>query len=140
MTRKYLPTLAYLIDTLSIITLKSIKLNHKKEFEEEAKAIMHDINLIMKEKKDKIKDWGRFIRAIQVNMLTNETIWQNESKNRRGNNEDTKALQLTHSINGMRRRAGNVISSEVEERIDLNLDTVLDEVCKKYGYDFSDLF
>ncbi len=34
--RKYLPTLSELIDRLGIVTLKSIKLKHKQEYEKEA--------------------------------------------------------------------------------------------------------
>ena len=43
---------------------------------------------------------------------------------------------FTHSINGMRRRAGNVICKELREQVDLNVDTVNEEICKKFGYDF----
>lgn len=144
MNRKYNLTLSQLIDLLSIVTLKSIKLGSKNEFKKksyelEAKEIIHDIDLIMKTKKTQVKHWGKLIRAIQLNMFVNELIWQNETKNREGNNTDTKALQLTHSVNGMRRRAGNEISKQLGERVDLNLDTVLDEVCEKFGYNFKEI-
>lgn len=141
--RKYLPTLSYLTDVLSIITLKSIKLgcnnlNKKKEYEKEAREIMHDIDLILKEKK--IKDWGKFIRAIQINMLANETIWANETKAREGGRKQDYLLPFTHSVNGMRMRAGNVIAYQTGERKDLNLDRVNDEISKLRGYDWNGLF
>lgn len=138
MKRKYLPTLSYLIDILSIVTLKSIKLEHKAEYEKEAKDIMHDIELILK--KTKIKDWGKFIRAVQVNMLANETIWANETKAREGGRKQDHLLPFTHSVNGMRMRAGNAIAYQAGERKDLNLDRVNDEISKERGYDWNGLF
>ena len=143
--RKYLSQLAYLIDLLSIVTLKSIKLGcnnpeKKKAYEEEARLIMHDIDLIVREKIDKIKDWGMFIRAIQVIMLANETIWSNETIARLGGSGQDHLLPFTHSVNGMRMRAGNVIVDQVDERHDLNLDRVNDEISKERGYDWNGLF
>ena len=45
MVRKYLPTLGELIDRLSILQIKEIKIpNHKKEYQKEIKDIIHDIN------------------------------------------------------------------------------------------------
>lgn len=145
MERKYNLTLSQLIDLLSIITLKSIKLGannktKKKAYEEDAKMIMEDIKNIMKTKKDKIDDWGKFIRAIQVDMLANETIWQNETLARKGGRNQDHLLPFTHSVNSIRMRAGNVISYELGERKDLNLDRCVDEVCLKRGYDFNGLF
>ena len=138
MKRKYLPTLSFLTDLLSIVTLKSIKLKHKSEYEKEAKLIMYDIDLILKE--IKIKDWGKFIRAIQINMLANETIWANETKAREGGRKQDHLLPFTHSVNGMRMRAGNAIAYQTGERKDLNLDRVNDEISKQRGYDWNELF
>lgn len=133
--RKYLPTVAELIDRLSIVTLKSIKLNHKESYEKEATLLKHDIDLLLKE--NKIRDFGKFIRAVQVNMLANELIWANEQKARLGGNNQNHLLKFTHTINGMRRRAGNVICIELGNQIDLNPDTVDEKLCKQFGYDFS---
>lgn len=140
MKREYTLVLSQLIDLLSIITLKSVKLKHKKEYEKEAKQIMHDIDMIMKTKMKKVKDWGMLIRAIQVDMLANETIWANETLARAGGRNQDHLLPFTHSVNSVRMRAGNVISFELGERKDLNLDRLVDEVCKKRGYDFNGLF
>ena len=47
MKRKYMPTLSELIDRLSIVTLKSIKISgNKEEYEKEAQDIMHDLDQI----------------------------------------------------------------------------------------------
>jgi len=145
MKRKYEYQLSTLIDLLSIVTLKSIKLGandskKKKAYELEARDIMHDIDLIVKENKDKIKDFGLFIRAIQVNMLSNETIWENETKAREGGKEQNHLLPFTHSVNGVRMRAGNVIANQIGERKDLNLDRVNDKISLERGYDWNGLF
>lgn len=133
MQREYNLNLAQLIDLLSIITLKSIKLKHKEEFEDEAERIMTDIHNLMKH--TKITDYGKLIRAIQVDMFANETIWQNETKARQGDKDQDHLLKFTHTMNGLRRRAANVICNETGESIDLNLDTLNEEICKKFGYD-----
>ena len=135
--RKWVPSLAELIDRLGIITLKSIKLNHKKEYEEEAKLIMYDINQLMQ--KQKVRDWGKLVRAIQIGILANEFIWANETKARQGKGTQDHLLPLTHSINGLRMRAGNSIINQTGGKKDLNLDRLNEELCKKFGYDFGGL-
>lgn len=142
--RKYEYQLSELIDRLSIVTLKSIKLSTKKyggdiskkeAYEEEAKLIMYDINLILQNKK--IKDWGLLVRAIQLNMLANEVIWENETKARLGGRSQDHLLPFTHSVNGMRMRAGNVIAYLTGERKDLNIDRVNDEISEERGYNWN---
>jgi hypothetical protein len=137
--RKYLPTFAELIDRLSIVTLKSIKIpENKKAYEEEAKLIMDDINEIILEKK--IIPTGQMIRAILMIALANEVIWSNESKARQGGSEQDKLLKFTHSVNGVRNNAKNVISQEIGERKDLKIDSLAAELCKQNGYDFEGIF
>jgi len=138
MERKWLPELAEVIDRLSIVTLKSIKLEHKEEYEREAGELMHDIDLLFKSKK--IEDFGKLVRAIQVGMLANELIWANETLARQGGRKQDYLLPFTHSVNSIRMRAGNVIAKMIGGRKDLNLDRVVDDVCKERGYDFNDLF
>jgi len=138
MKRKYMPTIAQLIDRLCIVTLKSIKIpENKKEYEKEAKDIMHDINITIPKG---MGDMGQLIRAIQVNAIANETIWTNESKARTGGSEQDKLLKFTHSVNGVRNAAMNVISQLIGERKDLKLDCLAAELCKEKGYDFSSIF
>ena len=46
--RKYLPTIAELIDRLSIIQLKEVFIpEHKEEYAEEIDDIVHDLDLLM---------------------------------------------------------------------------------------------
>ena len=131
MERKYHLTIAQLIDRLAIVTLKSIKISeYKKEYEEEANSIMHDLDLLLGENQ------GQIIRAIQINMLSNETIWQNEAKARVGESNQDHLLKFTHSVNGIRTSAMNKISSLLGERKDLKVDCLAAESCKLNGYDF----
>ncbi len=137
-----MPELPELVDRLSIVTLKSIKLgidqDKKIAYEQEARLIMHDIDLIMKN--NKTLDWGKLFRAVQVNMFANETIWANETLARQGGKSQNHLLPFTHSVNGVRMRAGNEIVKQTGGRKDLNLDRVNDKICEERGYDFGGLF
>lgn len=137
MVRKYMPTISQLIDRLCIVTLKSIKIpEHKKEYEKEAQDIIHDLN----ESLTRISDPGKFIRAIQINAISNEIIWANESKARQGGSEQDHLLKFTHSVNGVRNSAMNAINNLLGERKDLKIDSLAADICKQKGYDFEGLF
>ena len=134
MERKYHLTISQLIDRLFIVTLKSIKISeNKKEYEEEAKLIMDDLDLLLG------KNQGEFIRAIQINSLANEVIWQNEAKARQGEKDQDHLLKFTHSVNGVRTAAMNKISNLLNERKDLKVDCLAAESCKQNGYDFREI-
>lgn len=125
--RKYLPTFAELTDRLSICILKSIFIPENKEaYTKEIQDICSDIDFIIDEKDVKIS--SRLIKAILVVMLSNRYIWENESKVRNGNDQDMGLLKLTHSINGVRNSAKNVISSSLGERKDLKVDCLAAEL------------
>jgi hypothetical protein len=126
--RKYLPTFAELIDRMTICQLKSIFIPHNKEaYDEEIEDIKHDLDAIIKEKEVNIT--AELIRAISIVMLSNRYIWENESKVR-SDSDDKEALllKLTHSINGVRNTAKNVISKELGERVDLKTDCLAAEL------------
>ena len=77
MTRKYLPTFSELIDRLSIVQLKEVFISeHKEEYAKEIADILHDIDLILKEKSGKID--AKKIRSIVVLAQMNLHIWHNE--------------------------------------------------------------
>lgn len=139
-TKFWEPSLAFLTDLLSIVTLKSIKLgcnnpDKKKAYEQEARELMNSIDSMT----NKIGT-GRLYRAIQLNMLSNELIWQNETKARLGGKEQNHLLPLTHSLNGMRMRSGNEIIKRIGGRKDLNLDRVNEDLIKEFGLDVGGLF
>ena len=122
--RRYEYAISDLLDRLSIIQLKSIRIpENKKKYDKEIKDILHDIDLIIN-KKD-IKFNARMLHSIMIIMLTNDTIWLNESKARLGKKE--KLLKFTHSINGVRNTAKNIISKEVGDREDLKIDCLAEE-------------
>ena len=111
--RKYLPTLAELIDRLSIIQLKEVFIpEHKKEYAKEIREILHDLNL---EGVD-----AEFVRAIVVLSQMNLHIWHNETKYRAGEGDGN--LGLTHGLNGIRNNAKNKIQEKAGGRKDYKID------------------
>ena len=118
--RKYLPTLSELIDRLSIVQLKEVFIpEHKAEYADEIKAIVHDIQLYLEESKEPIT--ADTIRAIVVLSQMNLHIWHNESNYRKGI-KDGNDLELTHGLNGIRNVAKNRIQEVVGGRKDYKID------------------
>ena len=75
-SRKWLPTLGELIDRLSIHQLKEVFIPENKDnYAKEMKDMVHDIELILKEKDGKID--GEFIRAVIVLSQMNAHICYN---------------------------------------------------------------
>tara|TARA_Y100000034_G_C6759207_1_gene337998 strand:+ start:378 stop:821 length:444 start_codon:yes stop_codon:yes gene_type:complete len=108
MDRKWLPNIAELIDRLSIHQLKEVLLpEHKEKYAKEMKDICHDIDIILKENNIDIS--ADFIRAIVVISQINAHIWYNESNARKGGDQDTHLLKLTHGLNGIRNRSMNLM-------------------------------
>jgi hypothetical protein len=123
--RKYLPTLSELIDRLSIIQLKEVFIpEHKNEYSEEIKDIVHDIQIILDENKDAVN--ADIIRAIVVLSQINLHIWHNESNYRKGVKEGNN-LELTHGLNGIRNVAKNKIQELNGGRKDYKIDCLAAE-------------
>jgi len=118
--RKYLPTLAELIDRLSISQLKEVFIaDHKSEYAKEIDEIVHDIELILSETDGRLT--GEQVRAIVVLAQMNLHIWHNESNVRSGV-AGANALTLTHGLNGIRNTAKNKIQEVVGGRKDYKID------------------
>lgn len=123
--RKYLPTLGELIDRLSIIQLKEVFITeHKSEYANEIKDIVHDIDLILKSADYELD--GEFVRAIIVLSQMNLHIWTNEDNARSGDNQGNQ-LMLTHGLNGIRNTAKNKIQEKVGGRKDYKIDCIANE-------------
>lgn len=123
--RKYLPTLAELVDRLSISQLKEVFITeHKEEYAQEIRDILHDIQLILEEGKEPIN--AETIRAIVVLSQMNLHIWHNESNYRKGI-KDGNNLELTHGLNGIRNTAKNKIQEIVGGRKDYKIDCLAAE-------------
>jgi hypothetical protein len=123
--RKYLPTLSELVDRLSIVQLKEVFIpEHKAEYAKEIQDILHDINMILEEDKEKIT--AETLRAVIVLSQMNLHIWHNESEARKGN-KDGNRLLLTHGLNGIRNVAKNIIQEIVGGRKDYKTDCLAAE-------------
>lgn len=123
MDRKYLPTLSELIDRLSIVQLKEVFITeHKKEYAEEIKDILHDIQIEIQGK----EITADVIRAIVVLSQMNLHIWHNESNYRKGIKEGN-CLELTHGLNGIRNTSKNKIQEVVGGRKDYKIDCLASE-------------
>ena len=134
--RQYLPTLAELVDRLSIVQLKEIFLpDHRDSYRKERAMIQHDIDLILSEKHAATgyRLTAKALHAIQVIQLTNRYIWENESKARLGGSEQDKLLKLTHSINGIRNLAKNELARDVGDRLDFKIDCFAESLVADYG-------
>jgi len=130
--RRYVLTAAELIDRLYICQLKQIFIaDHADSYQEEIQDIIHDLNQIIEEKD--IVLTGELIRQFGVLMLANRYIWENESKARQGNDQDFNLLKLTHSINGIRNTAKNLISEGLGERTDLKIDCFASNLPEEFG-------
>lgn len=117
--RKYLPTLAELVDRLSISQLKEVFIpQHKDEYSQEIKDIVHDIQVLL-DSSEKVN--ADTIRAIVVLSQMNLHIWHNESNYRKGI-KDGNNLELTHGLNGIRNTAKNKIQEIVGGRKDYKID------------------
>lgn len=129
--RRYLPTLAELVDRMSIVQLKAIFIpENRAEYEQEIADIVHDIDLILSEKQQALG--AEDIRAIMVIMLTNRCIWESESKARAGGPEQDHLLKFTHSVNGQRNAAKNVLSRSLGDRVDLKVDCFAADLPDEY--------
>ena len=120
-SRKWLPTLGELVDRLSIHQLKEVFIPENKEnYAKEIKDLVHDIDIVLKEHKDKID--GEVIRALIVLAQMNTHIWYNETKVRKGDKDGY--LHLTHGVNGIRQTASNKIMEVVGGRKDYKVDCI----------------
>jgi hypothetical protein len=120
--RRFLPTLSELIDRLSIVQLKEVKIpEHKDEYAQEIADIVHDIQLIMDQKDVVIT--SELLRAVIVCAQMNAHIWYNETNVRSGA-AGPSMLALTHGLNGIRNTAKNKIQEVVGGRKDYKIDCI----------------
>lgn len=93
---------------------------HRKEYEQEIKDILHDVNCILEEEKPVIT--ADTLRALIVMAQTNFNIWKNEANFRKGIDSGND-LELTHSLNSLRNQSKNKIQEIVGGRLDYKIDT-----------------
>jgi hypothetical protein len=127
---RYLPTLAELIDRLCIVQMKAIFIPKNREaYDREIEAIVHDTDIYLAD----VALSAKAVRAIIVNVLTNREIWLSESKAREGSPDQNDRLRFTHSLNGIRNQAKNVIACEMNQRVDLKVDCLAADPPGEYG-------
>jgi hypothetical protein len=120
--RKFLPTISELLDRLSIVQLKEVKIpEHKEEYAKEITDIVHDIQLILNQNDVIIN--AEMLRAIIVCAQMNTHIWYNESNVRIGVAEPSM-LALTHGLNGIRNTSKNKIQEVFGGRKDYKIDCI----------------
>lgn len=120
--RKYLPTFADLVDRLSIVLLKAIRIpENRAAYLEEVNLIEHDIDVVLDESERYLG--ATDVRAMLMIMLANDTIWLNEAEVRKSGAQPEK-LAFSHAINGIRNTAKNVLARSMGERVDLKVDSL----------------
>lgn len=123
--RKWLPSLADILDRISIVQLKEVFITeHRDEYSKEIQDLLHDLDLILNEENPKID--AKTLRSIIVLAQANLHIWVNESNYRKGIKTGNN-LELTHSINGVRNTAKNKIQEIVGGRKDFKIDCIAAE-------------
>jgi hypothetical protein len=130
--RLYTPTFAELVDRLAIVQLKAIFIpEHAEEYEKEIQLIMHDMDEILTAKNANYT--AKMVHATLMVGIVNLFIWVNESKAREGGSQQDHLLKTTHSVNGVRSTAKNVIAQGMGERIDLKVDSLAADLPKEMG-------
>lgn len=114
--REYLPTLADLIDALTIDQIKEVKFHDKKlAYIEGIKKICHDIDLIISERNVKLN--AKLIRIIIVLAQLNLYIWEHKDRMRKAKEENyLKLLKFAHQLNGIRNTFKNKVLEEIGEK------------------------
>lgn len=114
--REYLPTLADLIDILTINQIKEIKFHDKKlVYAEVIKKICNDIDLIINEKNVKLN--SKLIRIIILIAQLNLYIWENKDRMQEADSENySKLLKFAHQLNGIRNTMKNKVSEEIGDK------------------------
>lgn len=135
-TRIYLPTFAELVDRLTVVQMKAIFIPEKRdEYIKEIGLILHDLDAVLNDK-FQIEDYridAKGIRAIIMIMLSNRCIWESESKARAGGSDQDMLLKFTHSINGVRNTAKNVLAVQAGERLDHKTDALSSDLLPEFG-------
>jgi len=120
--RRFLPTISELLDRLTIVQLKEVKIpEHKAEYAQEISDIVHDIQLILNQ--NDVILTAEMLRAVIVCAQMNTHIWYNESNVRSGI-VGSSMLALTHGLNGIRNTSKNKIQEVFGGRKDYKIDCI----------------
>lgn len=130
-SRKYHLEVGELLDRLTILQLKEVKVPETKEqVAKEIEEIVHDINCIISNSQKQMT--AQFLRDLIILAQFNAHIWYNESEARKGN-KDGNLLFLTHSINGIRVEARNRLQRLFDGRIEKKVDCLAAEYKEQWS-------
>lgn len=122
--RKWLPSLSFLMDLLTIAQIKQVKIPEKREeIAKEIDDLLHDINLILTSTQKRDQITAEWLRDIVILSQYNLHIWSNESNIRKGIKEGND-LELTHGLNNIRNLSKTRIESLVNGRKEYKKDNV----------------
>jgi hypothetical protein len=136
--RKYLPGIPDLIDRLCIVMMKEIFINHASDaYADERRDIMHDLDFLLSDKPNARLE-AKDVRAIIAVTLANRFIWENEGAIRLNMSAESDATQLkrlraTHSINGVRSAAKNILAERTGGRKDHKIDCLAADLVEEFG-------
>jgi len=112
--------------------MKAIFIFEKKdEYLHEMSLLLHDIDLILSGIDKSIG--AKEVREIIVLTLANRFIWENEALARSGGSEHDRRLKATHSINGVRATAKNMLAELDKGRRDYKVDCFAAELVEEFG-------
>ena len=113
--RQHLPTLAELIDCLSIDQIKEVMIpQHKESFAKEMEKLTHDIDLIIEERGLRLS--ARLVRIIVVIAQMNLHIWYNKDRMQDDSEKYMDFLKLSHQLNGIRNQMKNILLEEAGDK------------------------
>ncbi len=113
--RKYLTPFSELVDMMTVDQIKEVLLPDMKEsVARQMQDVMHDIDLLIKERD--IKLTSRMIRIIIVIAQMNLHIWHNKDEMQKDESRYSELLNLAHQLNGIRNQMKNLLLEEVGDR------------------------
>lgn len=109
--RLYKPTLADLIDRLTVDQIKEVLLPKSREsYAEEIKRLEHDIDAIIKAKG--LEFSASLVRITIVLAQMNLHIWHCKDRMQEDSDHYSDWLKLAHQLNGIRNRMKNLLMKE----------------------------
>lgn len=134
MERKHKLQLGELLDRLTILQLKEVKVPETRAMvTQEIDDILHDVNLIITNTPKIHQITAEYLRDLIILAQFNAHVWYNEASIRLGEKDSSNKLELTHSINGIRVEARNRLQRMVDGRIEKKVDCLAAEFKEQWS-------
>lgn len=112
--RQYLPTMAELIDRMSIDTIKMILQQDKEPIQLEIHKLLHDIDLLLEERSLVVS--SRLLCAVVILGQINLHIWEAKKQLEGATPEQYDiSLKYAHQLNGLRNRVKNFLLTFLQD-------------------------